>query len=154
MVVKTENRRFGLTSHVMAAALLIHIILLPVLYINISNTFKSSAEEQFIGNAREIQLYFSTPNTSELNLASQFSLSLIHFDGEIKLSFINSLQCWYNSSHPCFFYQPSPVSCELTLTKYSAINNYTMMYQIIQQITGRSIVRITDCKKFYFFVVQ
>jgi len=54
MVVKTENRRFGLTSHVMAAALLIHIILLPILYINISKTFKSSAEEQFIGNAREI----------------------------------------------------------------------------------------------------
>ncbi len=54
MVVKTENRRFGLTSHVMAAALLIHIILLPILYVNISNTFKNSAEEQFIGNAREI----------------------------------------------------------------------------------------------------
>jgi diguanylate cyclase (GGDEF)-like protein len=54
MVVKTENRRFGLTSHVMAGALLIHVILLPILYLNISDTFKNSAEEQFIGHAREI----------------------------------------------------------------------------------------------------
>ena len=38
----------------MAGALLIHVILLPVLYINISDTFRSSVEEQFIGNAREI----------------------------------------------------------------------------------------------------
>lgn len=54
MVDQTEKKRFGLTSHVMAGAFLIHIILLPVLYINISDTFRSSAEEQFIGNAREI----------------------------------------------------------------------------------------------------
>jgi len=54
MVVITRNKRFGLTSHVMAGALLMHIILLPILYINISNTFSNSAEEQFIGNAREI----------------------------------------------------------------------------------------------------
>ncbi|MBT8128572.1 MAG: sensor domain-containing phosphodiesterase [Gammaproteobacteria bacterium] len=38
----------------MAGALLIHLVLLPVLYLNISQTFKNSAEEQFIGNAREI----------------------------------------------------------------------------------------------------
>ncbi len=38
----------------MAGALFIHIILLPVLYMNISDIFRSSAEEQFIGNAREI----------------------------------------------------------------------------------------------------
>ena len=54
MVVITRNKRFGLTSHVMAGALLMHIILLPILYINISNTFSNSAEEQFIGNAREV----------------------------------------------------------------------------------------------------
>jgi len=54
MVVITSNKRFGLTSHVMAGALLMHIILLPILYINISSTFSNSAEEQFIGNAREI----------------------------------------------------------------------------------------------------
>ena len=54
MVAKSEKRRFGLTSHVMTGALLIHLVLLPILYMNISNTFRSSAEEQFIGNAREI----------------------------------------------------------------------------------------------------
>ena len=54
MVVITSNKRFGLTSHVMAGAFLMHIILLPILYINISKTFSNSAEEQFIGNAREI----------------------------------------------------------------------------------------------------
>ena len=54
MVIITSNKRFGLTSHVMAVALLMHIILLPILYINMSNTFSNSAEEQFIGNAREI----------------------------------------------------------------------------------------------------
>lgn len=43
-----------MTTHVMAGALLIHIVLLPVLYITISDTFRNSAEEQFIGNAREI----------------------------------------------------------------------------------------------------
>ncbi len=54
MVVITRNKRFGLTSHVMAGVLLIHLILLPVLYININKAFKSTAEEQFIGHAREI----------------------------------------------------------------------------------------------------
>ncbi len=54
MVDQSGKRRFGLTSHLMAGALLIHVILLPVLYSNISDTFRSSAEEQFIGNAREI----------------------------------------------------------------------------------------------------
>jgi diguanylate cyclase (GGDEF)-like protein len=53
-MVAIIKKRFGLTSHVMAAALLIHLVLLPVLYINISKTFKNSAEEQFIGHAREI----------------------------------------------------------------------------------------------------
>ncbi len=38
----------------MAGALLIHIVLLPVLYLNIMSTFRASAEEQFVGNAREI----------------------------------------------------------------------------------------------------
>ena len=54
MVAQLVKRKFGLTTHVMAGALLIHIVLLPVLYINISDTFRSSAEEQFIGNTREI----------------------------------------------------------------------------------------------------
>ena len=54
MVVVNINKKFGLTSHVMVVALLMHIILLPILYINISNTFSNSAEEQFIGNAREV----------------------------------------------------------------------------------------------------
>ena len=54
MVADMGKKRFGLTSHVMAGALLMHIILLPILYINISNTFSNSAEEQFIGNAREV----------------------------------------------------------------------------------------------------
>lgn len=48
------KKRFGLTSHVMAGALLIHVILIPILYININKTFWASAEEQFIGNARQI----------------------------------------------------------------------------------------------------
>ena len=54
MVAGAAKSRFGLTSHVMAGALIIHLILLPILYINISNAFKHSAEEQFIGHAREI----------------------------------------------------------------------------------------------------
>ena len=54
MVDKPDKRRYGLTTHVMAGALLIHLVLLPVLYTNISDTFRSSAEEQFIVNAREI----------------------------------------------------------------------------------------------------
>jgi diguanylate cyclase (GGDEF)-like protein len=54
MVIVNVSKRFGLTSHVMAGALLMHIILLPILYMNISDTFSNSAEEQFIGNAREI----------------------------------------------------------------------------------------------------
>ena len=54
MVANSGKRRYGLTSHFMAGAVLIHIILLPVLYLNIMDTFRSSAEEQFVGNAREI----------------------------------------------------------------------------------------------------
>ena len=54
MVAGSIKKRFGLTSHVMAGALLIHVILIPVLYININKTFRNSAEEQFIGHAREI----------------------------------------------------------------------------------------------------
>ena len=54
MVTADGKTRLGLTSHVMAGALLIHIILIPFLYININKTFRSSAEEQFIGHAREI----------------------------------------------------------------------------------------------------
>ena len=54
MVAGYGKRLFGLTSHVMAGALLIHVIVLPILYVNMSNTFKNSAEEQFIGNAREV----------------------------------------------------------------------------------------------------
>ena len=54
MVATSGKRRYGLTSHFMAGAVLIHIILLPVLYLNIMDTFRSSAEEQFVGNAREI----------------------------------------------------------------------------------------------------
>lgn len=54
MVDEADRKRFGLTSHVMAGALLIHLVLLPVLYVNISQTIRTSAEEQFVGNAREI----------------------------------------------------------------------------------------------------
>lgn len=38
----------------MAGVLLIHLFLLPFLYININKAFKNTAEEQFIGNAREV----------------------------------------------------------------------------------------------------
>ena len=54
MVAHSIKKRFGLTSHVMAGALLIHIILIPVLYLNINKTFRNSAEEQFTVHAREI----------------------------------------------------------------------------------------------------
>lgn len=54
MVIGSGKKGFGLTSHVMAGALLIHAILIPVLYMNINKTFRNSAEEQFIGHAREI----------------------------------------------------------------------------------------------------
>jgi diguanylate cyclase (GGDEF)-like protein len=54
MVADSIKKRFGLTSHVMAGALLVHIILIPVLYLNINKTFRNSAEEQFIVHAREI----------------------------------------------------------------------------------------------------
>jgi len=82
MVVVIGKKRFGLTSHVMAGALLMHIILLPILYINISNTFSSSAEEQFIGNAREISGLLSdlisvaelTENTENLSSFMDYAL--------------------------------------------------------------------------------
>lgn len=82
MVVVIGKKRFGLTSHVMAGALLMHIILLPILYINISNTFSSSAEEQFIGNAREISGLLSdlisvaelTENTESLSSFMDYAL--------------------------------------------------------------------------------
>lgn len=82
MVDGIDKKRFGLTSHVMAGALLMHIILLPILYINISNTFSSSAEEQFIGNAREISGLLSdmisvaelTENTDTLSSFMDYAL--------------------------------------------------------------------------------
>ena len=69
MVSGRRKTRLGLTSHVMAGALLIHVILIPVLYININKTFRNSAEEQFIGHAREISALlgdlFSIVNMSD-----------------------------------------------------------------------------------------
>ena len=77
MVEKAVSRKYGLTSHVMAGALLIHLVLLPVLYLNISQTFKNSAEEQFIGNAREISgllgdMFSVVDLTNDRNALSNF----------------------------------------------------------------------------------
>ena len=87
MVEKAVSKKFGLTSHVMAGALLIHLVLLPVLYLNISQTFKNSAEEQFIGNAREISgllgdMFSVVGLTDDKNALSNF-MDYILLSGEI-----------------------------------------------------------------------
>ena len=87
MVAAGNRRRYGLTSHVMAGALLIHLILLPILFVNISNTFRSSAEEQFVGNAREISGLladlFSVVNINEDSTSLSSFMDFALLSGEI-----------------------------------------------------------------------
>ena len=55
MVVQTkENKTFSMTSHVMVGVLLIHIVLLPILYLTIIDIYKKNVEEQFVGHVREV----------------------------------------------------------------------------------------------------
>ncbi|MGB5278176.1 MAG: EAL domain-containing protein [Gammaproteobacteria bacterium] len=87
MVAGDVKIRFGLTSHVMAGALLIHLILIPVLYININKTFRNSAEEQFIGNAREIAGLlgdlFSVVSLADNNSSLSSFMDYVLLSGEI-----------------------------------------------------------------------
>lgn len=55
MVVQLKNSKtFGMTTHVMLGVLLIHLVLLPVLYVTIIDIYKQNAEEQFVGHVREV----------------------------------------------------------------------------------------------------
>ena len=47
-------KTFGMTTHVMVGVLMIHVILLPILYLTIIDTYKNNAEEQFVGHVREV----------------------------------------------------------------------------------------------------
>jgi len=47
-------KTFSMTSHVMVGVLLIHIVLLPVLYLTIVDIYKENVEEQFVGHVRQV----------------------------------------------------------------------------------------------------
>jgi len=47
-------KSLSMTTHVMVGVLLIHIVLLPVLYVTIIDIYKNNVEEQFVGHVREI----------------------------------------------------------------------------------------------------
>ena len=49
-----DFKSFGMTTHVMVGVLLIHVILLPVLYVTIIDIYKDNVEEQFVGHVREV----------------------------------------------------------------------------------------------------
>lgn len=49
-----DTKTFSMTSHVMLGVFLLHIVLLPVLYITIIDIYKKNAEEQFVGHVREV----------------------------------------------------------------------------------------------------
>ena len=55
MVTPVKNAKtFGMTTHVMVGVLLIHMVLLPVLYLTIIDIYKNNVEEQFVGHVREV----------------------------------------------------------------------------------------------------
>jgi diguanylate cyclase (GGDEF)-like protein len=96
MVADDNKKWFGLTSHVMAGALLIHLILIPFLYININKTFWNSAEEQFIGNARQIagllnDLFSMVGLANDINKLSTF-MDYVLLSGEILFIEIDNQQ--------------------------------------------------------------
>ena len=47
-------KTFGMTTHVMVGVLIIHVILLPILYLTIIDIYKKNVEEQFVGHVREV----------------------------------------------------------------------------------------------------
>lgn len=49
-----KTRSFSLAGHVMVGVLMIHIVLLPVLYVTIIDIYKKNVEEQFVGHVREV----------------------------------------------------------------------------------------------------
>jgi diguanylate cyclase (GGDEF)-like protein len=49
-----KTKTFSMASHVMVGVFLIHVVLLPVLYVTIIDIYKKNVEEQFVGHVREV----------------------------------------------------------------------------------------------------